>query len=159
MAANTYRVVLVHHQGHENLSTYPDQRIPNSLFEPAHQARLTLICNRIHLHSNMRKFSLGLTQPPSCKRVVRQIEESDDSDHKGHHSLKDEQPLPPCQVLDTVESVEDSSCNESCEGCGEDVACVEDCDACGDFFAGVPSAEEVNGAGVDCSECQRGSYA
>lgn len=55
--------------------------------------------------------------------------------------------------MDIVEFVEDFSCNEFCEGCGEDVVCVEDCDVCGDFFVGVLFVEEVNGVGVDCLEC------
>lgn len=126
----------------------PNHRVASSLLQTLHGAGLTLVGNSIKLHTVVCKLTLLLSQPSSGKREIRKNEVTNDSNDKGDSTLEDEKPLPASKTSDIIETVEDTSCDETSKSCSENVSSVENSDSGSDLLTGIEDGEKVDGAGV-----------
>lgn len=91
----------------------PEARVANRLLEAGPSTLALREADSIPHHAIVSKLSFLGLQPAGSEWVVGKCKHADDSDAEGQAALDDEKPLPPFQTLVAINSVEDSSRDET----------------------------------------------
>lgn len=126
----------------------PNHGVLSCLCESSPDSGLALVADGVHGHAVDSEVTFRLSQPPRVVGKVRQQEVSNNGDGKGDSTLEDKEPAPAADAGYIVQTVENTSSDQTSKSRCEDVTSIEDGNARGDLLTGVERREKVDSAGV-----------